>query len=248
MKVSIITVVFNGVRMIEDCIKSVTRQTYPNIEHTVIDGGSTDGTVETVERYSDRIAKFISEPDNGMYDAMNKGIKAATGDIIGILNSDDFYVDEHVIEDIVRTITENKTDSCYGDIVYVDRDIPDKIVRIWNAGEFRKDKFKKGWMPPHPAFFVKKKIYEQYGYLNLSFPLAADYELMLRFLYKYKVSTTYIPKVLVKMRAKGTSKPGTYTLRTMVENYKAWKVNNLNYPITMLLKPFSKISQFLIRD
>jgi len=244
MKVTVITAVLNGVEIIEDCIKSVFSQSHKNIEHIIIDGGSTDGTLDVIKKYENKITKVISEPDNGIYDAMNKGIKAATGDIIGILNSDDFYADEAVIEDIVKAITENKTDSCYGDIVYVDRDNPDRIVRYWKAGGFDRDKFKRGWMPPHPAFFVKKEIYKRYGYLNLSFPLAADYELMLRFLYKHGVSTTYIPKVLVKMRVGGTSRPGLYTVRAIIENYRAWKVNGLHYPITVLLKPFSKLVQF----
>ena len=140
---------------------------------------------------------------------------------------------------------ENNADSCYGDLVYVDRNDTNKIVRYWKAGNFYKERFKKGWMPPHPTFFVKKEVYERCGYLNLGFPLAADYEIMLRFLYKYEVSTIYIPKVLVKMRAGGTSKPGFYTAKAVLENYRAWKVNGLGYPITLLLKPFSKIMQFV---
>jgi glycosyltransferase involved in cell wall biosynthesis len=244
MKVSIITVVYNGKNTIEDCIKSVAGQTYPNIEHIIIDGGSTDGTVEVIKRYKDKFSYWVSEPDNGIYDAMNKGIKAATGDIIGILNSDDMYADNSVIESVVRTITENNVDSCYGDLVYVDRDDTAKIKRQWKAGKYKKERFKTGWMPPHPAFFVKKEMYKRYGYLNLNFPLAADYELMLRFLYKHEVSAAYIPKVLVKMRAGGTSKPGLYTVRAIIENYRAWKVNGLHYPITVLLKPFAKIYQF----
>ena len=130
-------------------------------------------------------------------------------------------------------------------MVYVDRDDTTKIVRQWKAGEYKKEKFKTGWMPPHPTFFVKREIYEKYGYLNLEFPLAADYEIMLRFLYKYEVSTIYIPKVLVKMRAGGTSKPGFYTAKAVLENYRAWKVNGLRYPFTLLLKPLSKIMQFV---
>ena len=245
MKVSIVTAVLNNKNHLEQCIKNIVAQNYPNVEYIVIDGGSTDGTVEVIKKYEDKVAYWVSEPDGGIYEAMNKGIKRATGDVIGILNSDDFYADEAVIKEVVRSITENKTDSCYGDIVYVDRDNPDNIVRSWKAGEFYKEKFKTGWMPPYPTFFVKKEIYERYGYLNLNFPLAADYELMLRLLYKYNISTTYIPKVLVKMRTGGTSRPGLYTLRALVENYQAWKVNGLRYPVTVFLKPFLKIRQFL---
>jgi len=221
VKVSIITVVYNGKNTIEDCLKSVANQTYPLIEHIIIDGGSTDGTLDVIKKYKNKIAKVISEPDKGIYDAMNKGLRSADGDIIGILNSDDMYADNSVIESVVSTITDNNVDSCYGDLVYVDRDDTAKIKRQWKAGEYKKEKFKKGWMPPHPAFFVKKEMYERYGYLNLDFPLAADYELMLRFLYRYGITTAYIPKVLVKMRAGGTSRPGLYTIKATIENYRA---------------------------
>jgi len=179
MKVSIITAVFNGVKTLEDCIKSVVAQTYTKTEHIIIDGGSTDGTVEVIERHRDKIAKVISEPDNGIYDAMNKGIRAATGDIVGILNSDDMYANEFVIERVVKAISEDNVESCYGDLVYVDRDDIAKIKRQWRAGEYKKERFKTGWMPPHPTFFVKREIYERYGLLNIDFPLAADYEIML---------------------------------------------------------------------
>jgi len=246
MKISIITVVYNGKNTIEDCLRSVRNQTYPSIEHIIIDGGSTDGTVEVIKRYEDRIVYWISEPDKGIYDAINKGIRESTGDIIGILHSDDFYTDENVINDVVKAISANKVDSCYGDIIYVDRKDTNKVTRYWRAGEYDREKFRKGWMPPHPTFFCKRSIYEKYGLLNLDFPLAADYELMLRFLYKYQVSATYIPRILVKMRTHGTSRPGKYTLGAIIENYRAWKVNNLEYPFTMLLKPFLKTFQFLI--
>lgn len=245
MKVSIITAVFNNRESIEDCIKSVLSQTYLNIEHIIIDGGSTDGTLDVIGKYRDKIATIISEPDNGIYDAMNKGIRIATGDIVGTLNSDDIYANEFVIENVVKAISESNVESCYGDLVYVDRNNTDKVIRYWKADNFQKERFKKGWMPPHPTFFMKRNIYERYGLLNLDFPLAADYEIMLRFLYKYDVSTTYIPKVLVKMRTGGTSNPGMYTIRAIMENYRAWKVNGLNPNLTtFLLKPLSKIPQF----
>jgi len=241
----VITAVLNGADTIQDCIKSVTEQIYPDIEYIIIDGGSTDETFKIVKKYKDKITRVTSEPDNGIYDAMNKGIKVATGDIIGILNSDDIYADKFVIEDVVKTISNSNVDSCYGDLVYVDRDNPKKVIRYWRARNYNKERFKRGWMLPHPTFFVKREIYERYGCLNLDFPLAADYELMLRFLYKYEVNTVYIPKVLVKMRTGGTSNPGSYTAKAVLENRRAWKVNGLKYPVTLLLKPFSKILQFV---
>lgn len=246
---SIITAALNAKETIIDTIEAVTGQTYEDVEHILVDGGSTDGTVDVIRGYADRNRKIkcISEPDRGIYDAMNKGIKAATGEIIGILNSDDFYSDKHVLNDIITVITENNSDSCYGDLVYIDRHNSNKIVRHWKAGGFDREMFKKGWMPPHPTFFCKRNVYEKYGLLNLDFPLAADYELMLRFLYKYQISAIYVPRVLVKMRDRGTSKPGLYTLKAIIENYRSWKVNDLYYPKTLLLKPLSKITQFLKR-
>ena len=249
MKISIVTAVFNGAETIEDCIKTVIGQTYSDIEHIIIDGGSTDGTLDLLKQYEDNIAKIVSGSDNGIYDAMNKGIKLAKGDVVGILNSDDMYADEFVIENVVKATSENKVDTSYGDLVYVDQDNTNKIIRHWKSGNFYRERFKKGWMPPHPTFFVKKHIYDQYGIFNLEFPLAADYELMLRFLYKYNVSTAYIPEFLVKMRTGGCCRPGILnTSKNVIENYRAWKINGLNpNPITFVLKPLSKTLQYFNR-
>ena len=249
MKVSVITVVYNGSQTIEECIESVIAQSYEIIEHIIIDGGSTDGTLDVIKKHKDNIAKIISEPDNGIYDAMNKGIRAATGDVIGILNSDDMYADEFVIENVVKCLSENNVHTCYGDLVYVDHEDTDKVIRHWKSGNLFRERFKKGWMPPHPTFFVKKDIYDQYGIFNLEFPLASDYELMLRFLYKYNVFTAYIPKFLVKMRTGGRCRPGILnTSKNVIENYRAWKINGLNpTPITFILKPLSKTLQYFNR-
>lgn len=179
-----------------------------------------------------------------MYDAMNKGIAAASGHIIGILNSDDFYADKHVLTNVAKSIHENRVDSCYGDVIYVDRNNVNRVVRYWRAGGFARDKFRFGWMPPHPTFFCKREIYDKYGLLMIDFPLAADYELMLRLLLKHGISVVYIPQPLVKMRTGGTSRPGAYTIGSMRENHNAWRVNKLRYPLLVLLKPFLKISQY----
>lgn len=246
MKVSIITAVFNNRAYIEDCIKSVKDQTYPAIEHIIIDGGSSDGTLDVIKEYKDEISYWVSEQDNGIYDAMNKGIKAATGDIIGILNSDDVYADEFVVKNVLRSLSQNNVFTCYGDLAYVDKKDTNKIIRHWKSGRFLKKNFKKGWMPPHPTFFARRHVYEKYGMFNLDFPLAADYELMLRFLYKYNVSTTYIPRVLVRMRTGGKCRPGLVnTPKNMMENYRAWKINDLTpTPITFILKPLTKVFQY----
>lgn len=245
--VSIITVSHNAVRTIDQAINSVLNQSYRDIEYIVIDGGSTDGTVDLVKSHGDRIAKFISEPDKGIYDAMNKGLKLASGDIVGMLNSDDIYMDENVIKNVVDKIMKDKVDSCYGDLVYVDREDTNKIIRYWKSGAYDKKKFKHGWMPPHPAFFTRRQIFEQYGLFDTDFPIAADYELVLRFLYSHDVSTAYIPKVLVKMRTGGSSRAGlSITTKMLWENYLAWEVNGLRPSIwTFILKPALKVTQFV---
>ena len=248
MKISIITVVFNCKNALEDCIKSVLYQNYPEVEYIIIDGGSTDGTLDIIQKYKNDIAYWVSDPDKGIYDAMNKGIKAATGDIIGILNSDDVYVDKEILQSVAACLSEKDVDSCYGDLVYVAANNMDRKVRYWKAGSFNKKNFKKGWMPPHPTFFARRSVYEHYGLFNLDFSLAADYELMLRFLYKYDVSTTYIPMCLVTMRTGGACKPGANTFNNMIENYRAWIVNDLKpNPLTFIMKPLYKMSQFLNR-
>ena len=248
MKVSVITPVYNNKSYIRSCLESVAAQTWPDIEHIVIDGGSTDGTVDIIKRYRDAIAYWVSEPDRGIYDAMNKGLRRATGSIVGILNSDDFYAGQFVIQNVADAFKATRADACYGDLVYVDRADTGKVVRYWQSGQFRRERFRLGWMPPHPAFFVRREVYERSGLFDLSFPLAADYELMLRFLYKNNESAAYIPKVLVKMRTGGASKSWWYTARAIIENYRAWRVNGLSAnPCTFVMKPLSKTLQFLNR-
>ena len=246
MKVSVITAVFNGAKTIQDCIKSVSGQIYPNIEHIIIDGGSTDGTLEVIKRYTEKRVNIVSEPDNGIYDALNKGIRQASGEVIGLLYSDDFYAHDRVIEKVADIFMKYNIDSCYGDLQYVDKNNPDKVIRYWKSSQYRHGKFKYGWMPPHSTFFVKKEIYNKYGYFNTNFKIAADYELMLRFLEKHKISTYYTPEVFIKMRIGGTSNRNIKNLIIKSnEDYRAWKVNNLNGGFyTILLKNLSKIPQF----
>ena len=185
LKVSIITVVFNGEATIEDAIVSIRSQDYGNIEHIIIDGDSTDNTASIVNRYIQNSDIFISEPDNGLYDAMNKGIKLATGDIIATLNSDDFYADSTAVSGIVGFIEKYNVDAAYGDLVYVDQKDTSKEVRFWKAGPYVPNSFLSGWVPPHPAFFCRKNIYEKYGFFRKDFKIAADFELMLRFIEKH---------------------------------------------------------------
>lgn len=247
MKISIITVVYNNRETIKDAINSVLNQTYKNIEYIIIDGKSTDGTVEIIKSYGDKINKFISEKDKGIYDAMNKGIKLATGDIIGILNSDDFYSSDKILEIVANEFKNKNIDCLYGDLEYVDSKNINKVVRYWKSKPYKEGLFKKGWHPPHPTFFVKRKYYEKYGLFNIDFKIAADYELMLRFLEKYKLKSNYIPEIFVKMRIGGESnKSLSNIIKANIESYKAWKVNDLYInPLMIMLKPISKILQFL---
>ena len=205
MKVSIITVVFNGQNTIKDTVKSVLTQDYPDIEHIIIDGASTDGTMQVIQSYSDRIAHIVSEPDQGIYDAMNKGIKLATGDLVGILNADDFYASSDVISTVVKQFEISQVDSVFGDLVFVKPDALDQVIRYYSSAKFHPKQFAAGWMPAHPTFFVKRWAYEQYGLFKTDYKIASDYELLIRFLAKYQLSYHYIPKVMVKMRAGGVS-------------------------------------------
>lgn len=247
MKVSIITVCYNSAATIEDTIKSVLAQTYTNIEYIIIDGVSTDNTLDVIEPYKDRIAKVVSEPDKGMYDACNKGIKMATGDIVAILNADDIYASPYVIEKIVKQFEEKDCEALYGDLQYVAHDDLTKLVRHWRSGKFSVKKFLFGWMPPHPTFFVKRSVYEKYGFFDTTFRSAADYEYMLRVLFKYRVNVDYIPEVIVLMRQGGMSNATLKNrIRANKEDQLAWKVNGLkSYFFTLWMKPVRKIPQFL---
>lgn len=248
MKISIITVVLNNARHIGDCLRSVQEQTHPDVEHVVVDGGSTDGTLDCAREYKDGISVLVSEPDAGIYDAMNKGIGLASGEIIGTLNSDDYYPHKEVlsmVEDLFRDAT---LDACYGDLVYVHAENTGRLVRSWKSCPYRERRFYWGWMPPHPTFFVRRRIYEKYGVFNLELGTAADYELMLRFLLRHKIKTGYIPDVLIKMRMGGVS--NVSLKNRLVANYMdryAWRVNGLRpYPWTVLFKPLRKLNQYCL--
>ncbi len=247
MKVSIITVTYNCVNFIESCILSIKNQSYKNIEHIIVDGGSNDGTVEIIKKHEKNISRWISEKDNGLYFALNKGIDFCSGEIIGILHADDFYAYPEVIEDVVNIFTNTASDAVYGDLKYVDSKNTKKITRVWKAGNYRLKSFEYGWMPPHPAFFVKRDIYLKYGKFNTTLQNSADYELMLRFLYKHQIKASYLPKTLVNMRIGGISNKNIRSrINANVEDRKAWKINGLKPKFyTLWLKPLRKIKQFL---
>lgn len=248
-KVSIITVCYNAASTIEDAILSVLNQHYDNIEYIIVDGVSRDNTLGIVGKYKNKIAKIISEPDKGIYDAMNKGLRVATGNIIGILNADDIYASDDVISRVVQRMELENADVLWGDLIYVKSGEEAKIMRIWKSSAYAPSKFRRGWMPPHPTFFVRKTVYEKYGLFRPDFKIAADYELMLRFVEKYKVRSVYLPEVLVKMRVGGATSKSILNIKNIVryklEDYKAWKINGLGVSfVIVFLKPLSKITQY----
>lgn len=205
MKVSIITATYNSSAHIVDCVKSVNDQTYQDIEHIIVDGASKDNTLDIVNGISNRVVKIISEPDKGIYDAMNKGIQAATGDVIGILNSDDFFTSDDVIQTVVDSFKNNDIDALYGDVHFVSPDNLSKNVRYYSSSVFNPSLFRFGFMPAHPSFYMKKECYDKYGLYALDYKIASDYDLLIRYLYKEKIKYKYIKKDFVTMRTGGVS-------------------------------------------
>ena len=249
MKISIITVCYNSEKTISDCITSVVNQSYDNLEYIVIDGKSTDTTMEIIASFGDQIFKVVSEKDKGMYDAINKGIRMASGDIIGVLNSDDYYTDELVIEDVMSKFNEANADALYADLNYVDQIDTNNVVRYWKSGDYKPNSFLSGWMPPHPTFFIRKEWYLKYGEYSLELVSAADYELMLRMVLKHGARLAYLPRVIVNMRVGGMSNSSLRNrLRANKEDRKAWEMNGLTpKSYTLIFKPLRKIIQYVKR-
>ncbi len=252
MKLSLITVTYNAAQFIQDCIESVLSQDYKNIEHIIIDGNSNDGTVDIIKSYQDKLAYWISEPDRGIYDAMNKGLRRASGDIIGLLNADDMYAHSGIVSRIMQEFDQNNVDSVYGDLVIVKRDDTNKIVRYYPAKNFHIKRFEYGDMPPHPTFYVKRHLYEQYGDFDTSYRICADFDIMVRFLYINKASFSYIPETLVTMRSGGHSSNGFGALKTTYvinqEMLEACKKYNINTNLLKIYtKYFSKVLQLVRR-
>lgn len=248
MKISIITVCYNSATTIQDTIDSIASQTYPDIEHIVVDGGSRDTTMDMV-RAAPRVSKYVSEPDRGIYDAMNKGIAMATGEIVGTLNSDDFYMHEKVLERISEVFSNPSVDACYADLIYVRQEDPASVVRYWQSRPFRPGLFKRGWMPAHPTFFVRRKLYEELGGFDLEFKLQSDFELTMRYLELFRINSVYLPEILVKMRVGGASNQSVRNvIKGNIEAYKACKKNHLGVsPLFNLYKIISRLPQFFRR-
>lgn len=245
-KVSIITATFNSSVTLEDTLKSVAAQTYPNIEHIIVDGLSTDNTLDIVCKYP-HVAIVNSEKDSGIYDAMNRGVSLATGDIVAILNSDDFYTSDAVVSNVVKAMEDEDVMGIYADLEYVGEKDTNKIFRRWKSGLYHKNSFQYGWMPPHPTLFLRKSVYDQCGKFDLTLRSAADYEFMLRAFLKYNLKFKYLPQVLVRMRVGGMSNASLKNrIKANREDRLAWKINGLKpYFFTLYLKPLRKIFQFI---
>ncbi len=246
MKISIITVVYNGEKTIRQALRSVISQSYSDIEYIVIDGKSTDNTIKIINEYRDKIDIFISEKDNGLYDALNKGIRLSTGDVIGILHADDRYTDRYAIEEVAKAFKSSNSDSVYSDLIYI-KNMSDKILRYWKSGEFNIKKLKFGWMPPHPVFFIKTDIIRRYSLIyDTSLNISGDYDFILKLLGKYKITTHYIPKVLYKMNIGGISnKSISNIIQKSKEDYICIKRNKIGGLFTLFCKNIIKIPQFI---
>jgi glycosyltransferase involved in cell wall biosynthesis len=208
MKISLITVSYNSGSTIKDTIESILSQDHPNIEYIIVDGNSKDNTLGVIKSFGNRISKFISEPDKGIYDAMNKGIKMATGEVIGMLNSDDFYSNKKIISQVATAFEDQRVDAVFGDLIFVDPNNLSKVVRTYSSKKWNPKKFARGFMPAHPTFFVRRRYYEQIGLFKTDYKIAADYELLIRFLYVHKLNYRYLPLNMVTMRKGGVSSNG----------------------------------------
>ncbi len=246
MKVTIITVTKNSERYLQSCINSVQMQDYQNIEHIIVDGKSKDNTPYIIKRNEESISAWLCEDDNGMYDAINKGMRLATGDIIGVLNSDDMLESRTAISSIVQAFEEHQVSAVYGDLKYVSQHDPKKVLRVWKGMPYKRSLFFKGWMPAHPTFYVKRNLVQEFGGYECHYNTAADYEFMARYLYHHQASAYYLPKFLVRMRMGGQSNRTIWNrVRANRRDYLAMKKNAIPFPfLVSILKPLSKVHQF----
>lgn len=248
MKISIVTAVYNRERTIGEALGSVASQTHQNIEHLIIDGASRDGTLDVVRAHTDPRVVLVSEPDQGIYDALNKGITRATGDIIGLMHSDDLFAHPRVLEQVAVCFADPEVDLVYGDLDYVAAGDITRVVRHWQSGNFSPEKLRRGWMPPHPTVFARARVFADHGLYDTSYQIAADYEAMLRFFGRARLRSAYIPEVLVKMRTGGASNRSLkHIMLKSQEDLRALRSNGIGGVGTLAAKNLSKIPQFLRR-
>jgi glycosyltransferase involved in cell wall biosynthesis len=249
MRVTVVTVAFNSSATIADTLRSIEGQQYDDLEHIVIDGGSTDGTLDILRSTGTRVSRIVSEPDRGIFDAMNKGWSLATGDVVGFLNSDDTFSSPESVARIAAALVKSESDACYGDLVYVDRENPSRVVRYWRSRPFVNGDFRKGWQPPHPTFYVRREVFERVGGFDLEFRIQSDFEFCLRLLEVARIRSCYVPHVLVNMRTGGVSNSGfRNVLRGNIEAYRACHKNGMYVdPSFIVRKVLSRIPQFIAR-
>lgn len=248
LRISVITAVYNRVDTIADALDSVRAQTWPNVEHVVIDGASKDGTTQLLEARKDTLDVYISERDKGIYDALNKGIANATGDVVGFLHADDLFASSEVLAKVAKLFENPEVGAVYGDLVYVKKDDTSKVVRYWKSGEFSKAKLARGWMPPHPTLYLRRSVYQELGGFDTQFRIAADYDSMLRYLGKGRVKPAYLPEVMVRMRLGGESNRSlANVIKKSKEDYLALKKNGVGGLRTLAAKNLRKLPQFFAK-
>lgn len=239
MKLSLITVTYNSGKTLVCTIESVLQQTYPDIEYIIVDGASKDNTVSIIKEYEPKFngrMRWISEPDKGLYDAMNKGIRMATGDVVGIINSDDFFTTDKILEQVADTFrTDVKLDAVYGDIHFVHPDDLNKCVRYYSSKVFRRGLMRLGFMPAHPSFYVRKECFDKFGLYKTDYQIAADFEFLLRVIYNGRIVTKYLPQDMVTMRTGGASTSGIEShKRIMKEHLRAFRENGIHTNVFLL--------------
>ena len=249
MKISIITVAFNAADTLADTLRSVASQTHAEVEHIVIDGASTDGTLEIIARYGGHITQFISEPDNGIYDAMNKGLRLATGEVIGFLNADDVYADDGVLQRVAEIMAQNDVDAVFGDAEFVNPARPARRVRRYRSDHFRPDRIAWGWMPAHPSLFLRRKVYARFGHFRTDYRIAGDFELVARIFHDGKLKYRYIDEIWVRMRTGGISTGGwRSTVLLNREVLRACRENHISTNLPKILSKYpAKLFEFLRR-
>lgn len=248
VKISIITATLRCAETLSDCLSSVNGQTHPVREHIVIDGGSRDGTLDVLHSHRDRLAVMVSELDLGIYDALNKGIRLATGEVVGFLHGDDAYADEAVLARVAEVFTDPAVDAVYGDLVYVGKQDTSRVVRYWRSGVFHPTRLRQGWMPPHPTLYLRRSLYERHGLFDQRYQIAGDYDLMLRMLTRLTGRVVYLPHVMVRMRMGGASNRSLpQVTRKSLEDYRALRENRIGGVGTLLWKNLSKLPQFIGR-
>lgn len=248
LQVSIITVVYNNVEFIRDAIESVLSQTYPNVEYVVIDGASTDGTLDIIKEYKDKISVFLSESDDGIYDALNKGIRLAKGDVVAVLHSDDLFCDHHVVSDIIKKMSDTGSEFCFSDLVVVD-DVSGKVMRYYMANYFRRWMFRIGWMPPHPTCFINKSLFIEFGLYSTSYKIAGDFDFLVRIFYGRHICWTYLNRISVIMRRGGVSNLGFASKKMIADeiNSSLRKNQVFSLPIFQLVRYLIRVIELVLK-